>query len=95
MGTVFSFNAWSGWHPLGFMERFSGASFFALLDYLTANIMMPLGGLLLALFAGWRLPRAALAGELRMSRPRLFQAFLWSLRVIAPVSIAAILLANL
>ncbi|MGH8033760.1 MAG: sodium-dependent transporter, partial [Lysobacterales bacterium] len=95
MGTVFSFNLWAGWHPLGVIKRFSGANFFTVLDYLTANIMMPLGGLLLAVFAGWRLPRPALAGELRMTRPGLFLVFLWSLRFVAPLSIAAIFVANL
>ncbi|HLF30343.1 MAG TPA: sodium-dependent transporter [Xanthomonadales bacterium] len=95
LGTVFSFNIWLGWYPLGFIERFSSAGFFAVLDYLTANIMMPLGGLLLALFAGWRLPKTALAEELRLARPWHFQLFLWLLRLVAPLSIAAIFVANL
>lgn len=95
LGTVFSFNIWSHWRPLGFIERFSAAGFFTVLDYLTANIMMPLGGLLLAVFAGWRLPTAALAQELGMSKPWLFHTWHWLLRLVAPLSIAAIFLSNL
>jgi len=95
LGTVFSFNLWAEWYPLGFIKRFSGASFFEVLDYLTANIMMPLGGLLLAVFAGWRLPKSALAAELRLSRPGQFKTLVWLLRVVAPLSIAAIFVANL
>lgn len=95
LGTVFSFNIWSTWHPLGFIERFSSASLFEVLDYLTANIMMPLGGLLLAVFAGWRLPGSALAQELKLTSPMLFKMFLWLLRLVAPLSIFAIFLANL
>lgn len=95
LGSVFSFNIWSQWHPLGFIERFSAAGFFTVLDYLTANIMMPLGGLLLAVFAGWRLPMAALARELGMSKPWLFHTWLWLLRLVAPISILAIFLSNL
>jgi NSS family neurotransmitter:Na+ symporter len=93
--TVFSFNLWSGWYPLGFIERFAGSTYFDLLDYLTANVMMPLGGLLLALFAGWRISRADLGAGLRMQNPRLFQAWLWLLRWLGPLSIFAIFAANL
>ena len=95
LGTVFSFNIWADWHPLGFLERFSGMSFFATLDYLTANLMMPLGGFLLAVFAGWLLPVSALREELGIGRPWLFTAWLWLIRFVAPLSILAIFLANL
>ena len=43
--TVFSFNIASEWTVFG-------NTFFDLLDYLTANIMLPLGGLLIAIFVG-------------------------------------------
>lgn len=95
LATVFSFNVWSQWRPFGFLERFSEANFFNVLDYVTANIMMPLGGMLLAVFAGWRLPRTALAAELNMRQPWLYVTFLWLLRIVAPVSILAIFIANL
>ena len=54
-GTVFSFNLWAEWRPLSFVPRFADFGYFDVLDYLTANLMMPIGGLLLALFVGWRL----------------------------------------
>ena len=47
LGTVFSFNLWSGYQLFGF-------TFFDLLDFLTANIMLPISGLLIAyLLAMW------------------------------------------
>jgi NSS family neurotransmitter:Na+ symporter len=58
LATVFSFNLWSHWTPTAF----------DLLDNLTSNVMLPAGGLALALFAGWALPKALLAEELRMTR---------------------------
>jgi NSS family neurotransmitter:Na+ symporter len=30
-----------------------GRNFFELVEFLTTNIMLPLGGLLMAIFAGW------------------------------------------
>jgi len=95
LGTVFSFNLWSEWHPLSEIKRFEKAGFFDLLDYLTANIMMPLGGLLLALFCGWMLPKAVIREQLQIRNKGLFTAFFWTLRIVAPLSILAIFYSNL
>jgi NSS family neurotransmitter:Na+ symporter len=46
LGTVFSFNAWKN---VKLFER----TFFELNDYLTANLMLPVGGFCIAVFAGW------------------------------------------
>ena len=93
--TVFSFNLWSEWRPLGFIERFADTGYFDLLDYMTANVMMPLGGLLLALFVGWRVSPAAIREELNIRNPWFFKAWFWLLRWVVPVSIAAIFVSNL
>jgi len=47
LGTVFSFNIWKEVHFIG------DKTFFNSLDFLTANIQLPLGGLFMALFVGW------------------------------------------
>ena len=95
IATVFSFNLWSEWRPLGFIERFADTGYFDLLDYITANIMMPLGGLLLALFVGWRVAPAAIKEELAIKNTWFFNTWFWLLRWVVPVSIAAIFLSNL
>ena len=59
--TIFSFNIGRDW-------RLWGKTGFDLLDYLTANIMLPLGGLCIALFAGWVMRRASSEDELAMGR---------------------------
>jgi NSS family neurotransmitter:Na+ symporter len=91
LGTVFSFNLWSAWRPLAFVPRFADFGYFEILDYLTANLMMPIAGLLLALFVGWRVQPLAISQELQMQNPWLFRAWFWLLRWIAPLSIALIL----
>jgi NSS family neurotransmitter:Na+ symporter len=95
MGVVFSFNIWSEWFPLAFIDRFADLDFYELVDYLTANIMMPLGGLLLALFVGWRVSPQAVAEELNIESPVFYKAWYWLLRWVAPLSIAIVFLANL
>ena len=91
MGTVWSFNLWQDWRPLGGIERFADFNYFQLLDYVSLNILMPLGGLLLSLFAGWRLKPEMLAQHANIKNPVVFRAWLWLLRWLAPISIAAIL----
>jgi len=95
MGTVFSFNLWSEWRPLGFIDRFADLGYFELLDYVTANLMMPLGGLLLALFVGWKINPLAIQNELNIKRTWFFKTWFWLLRWLVPVSIAAIFISNL
>lgn len=95
MGTIFSFNIWSNWHPLSFVGRFAETNFFDLLDYITANLMMPLSGLLLALFVGWRVSPQAVADELDIRSPWFFKTWFWLLRWVVPISITIIFMSNL
>ncbi|WMC11194.1 sodium-dependent transporter [Oceanimonas pelagia] len=62
--TVLSLNEWSGFTPLDMFARFEGKTLFDLYDYLTANIMMPLGAFFTAVFVGWKMKPAHSAAEL-------------------------------
>ena len=91
--TVLSFNVWSGFHPLSWIGRFEGMTLFDLYDYLTANIMLPLGALLTALFAGWILAREVSRTELQSEK--FYGVWRVLIRYVAPVGILVIFLANL
>jgi NSS family neurotransmitter:Na+ symporter len=88
LATVLSFNRWSGWFPLAVLPTLQQATVFELLDQLTSNLLLPVGGLAVALFAGWALPRRMLVEELRLSA-RAAAALLIALRWIAPAAILA------
>ncbi|MGB5854350.1 MAG: sodium-dependent transporter [Oceanisphaera sp.] len=62
--TLLSLNVWSDFTPLDMFARFEGKTLFDLYDYLTANIMMPVVALLIALFVGWKMKPAHSASEL-------------------------------
>jgi len=94
-GTIFSFNVWSGWRPLGWFGHFAEFGYFEILDYVTANIMMPVCGLLLAVFAGWMIRPAMIASELQMASPKLFRIWHWLLRWVVPLSIVLILYSSI
>jgi NSS family neurotransmitter:Na+ symporter len=88
VATVLSFNLWSGWFPLGWLEVFAQATVFDLVDQLTSNILLPIGGLAIAVFAGWALPRRMLVEELRLG-PSAATMVMLALRFIAPAGIVA------
>lgn len=87
LGTVFSFNIWSG-------ESFQlfGKTFFDLLDYLTANIMLPLGGLLIAIFAGRSLSRDSSVDEFNMGDGFFYKLWWVLIRYITPVAVVIVFL---
>ncbi len=95
LASVFSFNAWSEFEPLAMFAAFEGMTPYALIDYFTANLMMPIGGILIALFVGWRISPAKLAEDLSFGNSMLFNVWLWILRVVAPAAIVAVLVQSI
>jgi NSS family neurotransmitter:Na+ symporter len=91
LASVFSFNILADFTPLGMFDVFADMTLYHLIDYLTANILMPLGGILIAIFVGWRMQPEVLAEELSFGSPLLFKTWLWTMRVVAPAAILWIL----
>lgn len=85
--TVMSFGPWSGeeW-------RLGGRTIFDWLEFLTTNIMLPLGGLAIVVFAGWFMAGNSTADEIDPSAGRIYQFWRLSARFIAPVAILVVLL---
>jgi NSS family neurotransmitter:Na+ symporter len=87
-----SFNLLSDVHPLGSIRMFEGKTFFDLFDYLVTNIMMPLGGILVAVFAGWVIKREFSRDELYEGRDTIgFSVWLFLTRFVAPAILAFVL----
>jgi NSS family neurotransmitter:Na+ symporter len=86
LGSVFSFNIWSG-------ESFQlfGMTFFDLLDYLASNIMLPLGGILIALFSGWVMKKESSRDEFSMSSGS-YQLWWNVVRYVSPLVVIAVLI---
>ncbi len=84
MGSVLSFNVLSD-------KTFLAGTLFDNVDYLTSNIMLPLGGLLIAIFAGWIMCRNSTSDELGGSGP-LYKAWHILARFVAPVGILFVLI---
>ena len=95
IGTVLSFNHLGDFAPLGVFAAFDGLTIYALIDYFTANLMMPIGGILIALFVGWRLRPEFIAANLAFGSPLLARTWLWMLRLVAPLAIFGVLVTSL
>lgn len=95
LGTVLSFNVWRDFHPLGFFRPFADRNFFGILDYMVSNVMMPLGGICVAIIAGWSLSADLVRKELNLPDGPIFALWRLSVRYLAPVSIAVIFYLNL
>jgi NSS family neurotransmitter:Na+ symporter len=90
--TVFSFNIWSDVKLLSMFDTFKDHTIFDLLDYLTANIMLPLGGLLIAVFAVWKMTRSSSVDELGMGDGIRYQLWRFLVRYITPVAVVIVFL---
>ncbi len=61
-----------------------------LLDYFSNQVLLPLGGLLIAVFAGWRLSRETVAEELAFKSPALFACWRFLARYLVPPAVLII-----
>ncbi len=77
LGTIFSFNIWKGF-------TINGKSFFDCLDFLTSNIMLPLGGIFIAIFVAWKFSENVLQEELKSMNLFGIKIWRWVTGWIAP-----------
>lgn len=85
LGTVFSFNVWSG-------VKLFDRTVFELLDYLTANLMLPVGGFCIAIFAGWIMKRQHSEQELNMPSVQSYQGWKFLIAYVAPAAVFLVFL---
>ncbi|MEE9351831.1 MAG: sodium-dependent transporter [Thiotrichaceae bacterium] len=81
IGSILSFNVWKN-------AQFLDKTFFDWMDYLTSNILLPFGGLLIAVFAGWIMRKKSSQDELGLSTA---MHGLWSF-LVKYVAITAVLI---
>ena len=83
IGSVLSFNAWADFH-------IAGLTFFDFVDYVSGKILLPLGGLLIALFAGWVLTKDTVREQLNFAAE--WQWTLWTatIRFVAPIGVVVV-----
>jgi len=88
MGTVLSFNLWAE-------VKLFDMTFFELLDFLTANIMLPLSGLFIALFAGWAMSRESKLHEMATRHLFAFNGWNFLLKYVTPLAVTVVFLQSI
>ena len=83
-GTVLSFNVLADF-------KFWRGTIFENLDHLTINVLLPLGGMLIVIFAGWVMCRNSTADELG-GKGGIYKLWRFLARVVAPIGILFVFL---
>lgn len=94
IASILSLNVWADVAPLDMFARFEGKTIFDLLDFFTANILLPLSGLLTAIFVGWFVAKESLKADLDMG-DGIFAVWLSFLRFVTPVAVVIVFAYNL
>ena len=67
-------------------------SFFDWVDYVTAAIMLPLGGLIIAIFVGFVIPKSKVESVMKSQLKWAFEPWYFSLRYITPIAMCIVML---
>ena len=87
--SALGFNVLSDIRPLG------QDSILDAINLVANDILLPVGGLLIALYAGWRFDRQRLREQMHGAPAALFSVWTWLLRVVAPLAVLAVLAVKL
>jgi NSS family neurotransmitter:Na+ symporter len=80
---------------ISMFERFASATFFEVTEFFSFNVLLPVSGLLVALFAGWMLPKKMLRDEIGWGNRATYPIWHFFIRYLSPVAILAVLIFNM
>ena len=85
IGTILSFN-------IGAEIKIFNMTIFELLDYLTSNILLPMGGIMITIFVGWLVAKENIDVELEIKSNILRFIWYFSARIVAPIAVIFVML---
>jgi len=85
IGTIISFN-------IGSEIKIFDMTIFQVLEYLTANILLPAGGILIIIFVGWFVAKENIDSELKIQSKTLKIIWYFSVRILAPLAVMLVML---
>ncbi len=91
VASVLSFSNMQDVHPLGFVPGLETKTFFDILDFSVANIMLPINALLMSLFAGWVIRKATIHDELSLPDNIWLTYWRFAVRYLVPIAMLAII----
>jgi neurotransmitter:Na+ symporter, NSS family len=88
LATVFSFNYLKDFKPLGFISHFKEKTIFGLIDYFGSNLLMPIGGIIMAIVAGWLLKKQIVVEKMNVKSKLQLSVWFFLIRFIVPLILA-------
>jgi NSS family neurotransmitter:Na+ symporter len=89
IGSALSFNVWSDFHLI------SEKNFLDSMDFLANQILLPLGGMLIAIFVGWFMKESLIKEEIGAINPVIYYLWRFFVKFIAPACVAYIFLSQI
>ena len=83
---------YSGSADYGVMLTWGGKNLFDWIDYVTASVMLPVGGLVMAVFVGYVIENSRVEAALKRQLGAFYGLWHFSLRYIAPVALVIVML---
>ena len=89
IGTALSFNTLSGF------ELISGKNFLDSLDFIANQILLPFGGMMIAIFVGWFMKKELITNEVGYVNQIIYKLWRFFIKFIAPISVASIFISQI
>lgn len=95
MVSLLSFNVWADHRPLPFLPGFEDAGWFDAIDGVTGKMLLPLSGLITAVFIGWIADRKLVDAETGLQAGPLLPVWRFLVAWLCPVAVGLILIFGL
>ena len=89
IGSALSFNIWSDFYLI------SDRNFLDSMDFIANQILLPLGGMLIAIFVGWFMKESLIKDEIGQINPIVYKLWRFFVKFIAPSCVAYIFLSQI
>lgn len=94
IGCILSFNVWKDIHPVSGIARYATFTFYEVIDDFSANVVLIVDGILIAVFAGFWMKQDTLRRELGLADGWTFKCWLFLTRVVSPIALIVTLAAT-
>ena len=84
LGSAFSFNIWSDFNLIG------NKNFLDSMDFLANQILLPLGGMLIAIFVGWYMDKSLIKSEVGVTNSLFYKMWRFFVKFAAPLCVGYI-----
>lgn len=89
IGSALSFNIWSDFYLI------SDRNFLDSMDFIANQILLPLGGMLIAIFVGWFMKESLIKDEIGQINPIIYKLWRFFVKFVAPTCVAYIFLSQI